>query len=1006
MNSILLILATAVLPYWQDPQTTSVNAETQRTEVVYFANRADALSKGFRDSENYKSLNGTWDFKYFEDHREMAVPQTWDKIQVPGNWEVQGWGVAIYTNIPYDFCPKDPVAGVLPESVPSALYHRTFTVPEGWKGREVYLNLAGSKSGTYVYVNGQEVGYCEDSKDLARFRITDFVKDGENDLLLKIYRYTQASWLEDQDFWRISGLERDVYLSSEKTHNGFNFTVVSTTTPDFKDGLFQLKMHADVPTEVFYELLDAQGTAVADAVFEFAGDILTVKDSIPGVKLWTAETPNLYTLVLKVNGEYTRFHVGFRHLEIATVKDGDRDVKAFLVNGQPVKFKGVNLHEHNPYTGHYTTRENILEDLKLMKLANVNAIRTCHYPQSREFYELCDSLGFYVYDEANIETHGFGYDPKRTMANKTEWLAKHMDRTLNMYYRTANYPCVTILSLGNEAGNGTNFYETYKTLKALEKDGMNRPVVYERAGRDWNTDFQNPMYPGTEWLKRMGETYSEKPIALCEYSHAMGNSNGSIDWMWDQFYAHTHLQGGFIWDWVDQGLYDKERGWTYGGDYGVDMPSDGNFCCNGLVNPDRDPHPGYYEIKHVYQNVSIRVVDVENGLFEIFNRNYFTDLKPYTVKYWVERDGKRPFWWFKHKKHFSTAPQTAEQFQIRLPKMKKPGDYRIFFEVSAAQDMPLVEKNTILACDEILLKSAPAPRKERVAKGNLEFTNGDTQVVVRGSNLELVFNKADGFVKTWKVKGVDMVDPSFGIRPNFWRAPIDNDYGNAAPERAAQYREPGKPDSVNAAKQADGSVLITVKGQGVRALEQYTIYPNGTLRIEVQTAAGEDQDVEIPRLGFRFRVADDDFRYYGRGPVENYWDRASCTFKRIWNSSASAEYYPYVRPQETGHHTDTDWLAIGGLSVVRTSANPFEFNALRMSVEDLDGGPVKSQTHLCDVHPRDFTEVCIDYLQTGVGGYDSWGARPEKDRTLWNTESYSYSFILTPEKPEKAIQYE
>jgi len=1006
MNSILLILATAVLPYWQDPQTTSVNAETQRTEVIYFANRADALSKGFRESENYKSLNGTWDFKYFEDHHNLAVPQTWDKIQVPGNWEVQGWGVAIYTNIPYDFCPKDPVAGVLPESVPAALYHCTFTVPDNWKGREIYLNLAGTKSGTYVYVNGEEVGYCEDSKDLARFRITDYVKDGDNEVLLKIYRYTQASWLEDQDFWRISGLERDVYLSSEKTHNGFNFTVVSTTTPDFQAGLFQLKMHADIPTEVFYELLDAQGTAVADAVFEFSGDVLTVMDSIPGVKLWTAETPNLYNLVLRVNGEYTRFHVGFRHLEIATVKDGDRDVKAFLVNGQPVKFKGVNLHEHNPYTGHYITRENILEDLKLMKLANVNAIRTCHYPQSREFYELCDSLGFYVYDEANIETHGFGYDPKRTMANKTEWLAKHMDRTLNMYYRTANYPCVTILSLGNEAGNGTNFYETYKTLKALEKDGMNRPVVYERAGREWNTDFLNPMYPGTDWLKRMGETYSEKPIALCEYSHAMGNSNGSIDWMWDQFYAHPHLQGGFIWDWVDQGLYDQERGWTYGGDYGENAPSDGNFCCNGLVNPDRDPHPGFYEIKHVYQDVSIRAVDIENGIFEIFNRHYFTDLKPYEVVFWVERDGKRPFWWFKRKKQFSTAPQTAEQFKIRLPKMKKPGEYRIFFEVSAAQDMPLIEENTILACDEILLKSNPAPRKERVADGQLEFTNADTQVVIRGPKVELVFNKVDGCIKTWKVKDVDMVDPAFGIQPNFWRAPIDNDYGNGAPVRTAQYRTPGKPDSVEVAKQADGSVLITVKGQGVRACEQYIIYPDGTLKIQVQTAPGKDTDVEIPRLGFRLRVADDDFRYYGRGPVENYWDRASCTFKRIWKSSASAEYYPYVRPQETGHHTDTDWLTIGGLSVVRTADHPFEFNALRMSVEDLDGGTEKSQTHLCDVPTRDFTEVCIDYLQSGVGGYDSWGARPEKERTLWNTESYSYSFILTPMKPEKAIQYE
>lgn len=1012
INSLFLLLASVVLPYWQDPQTTSVNAETRRTEVIYFADRADALSKGFRDSENYKSLNGTWDFKYFEDHRQMAIPAQWDKIQVPGNWEVQGWGTAIYTNIMYDFCPENPVAGVLPESVPSALYRRSFTVPATWNGREVYLNLAGTKSGTYVYVNGQEVGYCEDSKDLARFRITDYLKAGDNELLLKIYRYTQASWLEDQDFWRISGLERDVYLSSEKAHNGFNFTVLSTTTPDFEAGLFRLKMHADTHTEVYYELLDAQGTPVADAVFEFSGDITTVMDTIPGVKLWTAETPNLYTLVLKVNGEYTRFHVGFRHLEIVEVpgvpgSDGQpRMVRSYLVNGQPVKFKGVNLHEHNPYTGHYVTRENILEDLKLMKLSNVNAIRTCHYPQSREFYELCDSLGFYVYDEANIETHGFGYEPKKTMANKTEWLTKHMDRTLNMYYRTANYPCVTILSLGNEAGNGTIFYETYKALKALEQEGMNRPVVYERAGNEWNTDFLNPMYPGTEWLRRMGNTYGEKPIVLCEYSHAMGNSNGSIDWMWEQFYAHPQLQGGFIWDWVDQGLYDKERGWTYGGDYGENEPSDANFCCNGLVNPDRDPHPGFYEIKHVYQNVTIRPVDVASGTFEIFNRNYFTDLGNYTVKYWVERDGKRPFWWFRHKKHFTTAPQTAEQFTVKLPKMKKDGQYRIFFEVSASRDLPLIEKGTVLACDEIVLKDTPATRKARKIKGSLEYTDGDTQVVVRGSKVELVFDKVNGFVKSWKVKGVDMMDPSFGIRPNFWRAAIDNDYGNYAPMRAAQYREPGKPDAVDVNKQADGTVCIAVKGKGVRADEKYILYPDGTLKIAVETAAGEARGVEIPRLGFRLRVADDAFTYFGRGPVENYWDRASCTFKRIWESSASAEYYPYVRPQETGHHTDVDWLSIGRLSVVRPAEHPFEFNALRMSVEDLDGGPVKSQTHLCDVTERDYTEVCIDYLMTGVGGYDSWGSRPEPERTLWNTKAYSYSFILTPNKPSKAIKYE
>ena len=513
----LLLLAATVLPLWQDMQATSVNAETKRTEVIYYANREDALRKGFRQSENYVDLNGTWDFKYFEDYHNLTMePQSWDKIKVPGNWEIQGFGTAIYTNIPYDFCPENPQPPQLPEAFPAGVYHRTFTVPESWNGREVFLNLCATKSGTYVYVNGQEVGYGEDSKSLHRYNITKYLKPGENDLKLKIYRYTAASYLEDQDFWRISGIERDVYLSSEKSHTGFDFSVISTLAEDLETGIFKLKMRSSTPVEVFYELLDKDGKAVADAVFEFSGSMATVTDTIPAVRKWTAETPELYTLLLRVNGEYTRFHVGFRRLEIKEVPDTDgRMVHAFLVNGQPVKFKGVNMHEHNPYTGHYTTKQNILEDLLLMKEANINSIRTCHYPQPREFYELCDSLGFYVYDEANIESHGMGYDLSQTLGNKPEWMTKHIDRTLNMYRRTANYPCVTILSLGNEAGNGVNFYETYKILKALEKDGQGRPVVYERAEFQHNTDFINPMYPDTRWLKKMGETYGERPIALC-----------------------------------------------------------------------------------------------------------------------------------------------------------------------------------------------------------------------------------------------------------------------------------------------------------------------------------------------------------------------------------------------------------------------------------------------------------------------------------------------------------
>ena len=980
-----LLVLTSLLPLWQDMQTTSVNAETRRTEVIFYADRADALSKGFRESENYKSLNGIWDFQYLEN--ENAGPRDGKKIKVPGNWEVQGYGVPIYTNVKYDFCPEDPQPPQLPEENPVGLYRRRFTVPQGWKGREVFLNLCGSKSGTYVYINGQEVGYSEDSKNLARYRITDYLKEGDNELKLKVYRYTAASYLEDQDFWRISGEERDVYLSSEVKDTSFDFSVISTLSEDLKTGYFRLRMKASAPTEVSYELIDKDGSTVADAIFDFSGSMATVTDTLKNVRIWSAEKPELYTLLLKVNGEYTRFHVGFRRLEIKEMPgQGGRHV--FLVNGQPVKFKGVNLHEHNPYTGHYVTRENLLEDMLLMKKANINAIRTSHYPQSREFYELCDSLGFYVYDEANIESHGMGYDPKKTLAGKPEWLAKHMDRTLNMYRRTANYPCVTLLSLGNEAGNGSNFFETYKALKALEKDGQNRPVVYEQGRNAANSDVQNPMYPYMDWLRDAAQNYTAKPVILCEYSHAMGNSNGSLDMMWDIFYAHDHMQGGFIWDWVDQGLYDEKRGWTYGGDYGENAPSDGNFCCNGIVGPDRDPHPAFYEVKHQYQNVSIRLVDAEKGLFEIFNRHYFTDLSGYRVKYWVERDGKRPLLWFTHKKHFSTAPQTAEQFRAKLPRMKKAGEYRIFFEVYAG--------NEVVACDEVLLKDTSA-QKERSVRGTVNFTDGDTQIVVRSDKAELVFDKADGYVKTWKVKGADVVDPAFGLRPNFWREPVDNDFGSGETVRSASYFQPAKPDAVTVKKDGE-CVIISVFGKGVRESEQYAVYPDGSLKISVRTqgvAGPTDRKtrVFIPRLGFRFYVAGDAFRYFGRGPVENYWDRNSGTFKRIWKGSALDEYYPYVRPQESGHHTETSWLEVDGLRI--TAAGTFEFNAVAKGVP-AELRAERPQTHICDIRELGRTEVSIDYKMTGVGGLDSWKNRPEPERCLWEDEAYSYQFVITP----------
>ena len=1026
-----MVASAQSLPYWQDVDVTSVNAETRRTEAVWFANRADALSKGFRQSENYVDLNGTWEFKYFDDYHEMErYPGTeWDPIQVPGNWEVQGYGVAIYTNIPYDFCPTDPQPPTLPEVFPAALYHRTFAVPDGWKGRTVFLNLAGIKSGTYVYVNGTEIGYSEDSKSLARFDITKALKEGDNELILKVYRYSTASWLECQDFWRISGIERDVYLSSEKTPARFDFSVVSTLDPTLSHGVFQLKMRSQARADVFYELLDQNGETVADAIYKFTGEMTTVADTIPDVRRWSAETPELYTLLLKVNGEYTRFHVGFRRIEIATVQDGERDVKALLVNGQPVKFKGVNMHEHNPYTGHYQTREDILKDLQWMKQANINAIRTCHYPQPREFYELCDSLGFYVYDEANIESHGMGYKLDRTLGNNAAWQAKHLDRVLNMYHRTANYPCVTILSLGNEAGNGVNFYEAYRVLKALEKDGQNRPVCYERAEREWNTDMLVPQYPGADWFARMGERESGRPVVPSEYAHAMGNSTGSIDLQWEQIYAHTHLQGGFIWDWVDQGLYDADKGWAYGGDYGVDAPSDANFLCNGLVNPDRNPHPGYYEVKHVYQDIAITGVAPEEGRFAIRNRFYFKDLSDYAIRWRLECDGKPVR---KGRLAFSTPAQGTEEFTVEIPKRKlrKRGEYRIFFEAETARALPLLAKGTVVATDEVLLKDTGTLKAYKTFR-KADVTETETEIRLKAGKGVLLFDKKLGFVRRYTYRGSDLFDPDFGLRPNFWRGPTDNDYGNNQPYRAYAWKEASQTFQAEVSAE-DGTIHATYALPGGCSMTvDYTLLSGGLLKIESAFHGAEKKPVDIPRIGFRFRVKDQDFQYFGRGPVENYIDRNSGTFKSIFATTAANEFYPYVRPQETGHHTETEWLATKSLTVVADGT--FEFNALRHSVEDLDseesGQPFqwtnfdtppvhdeetaamehkRHQTHLCDVPDRDFTEICIDGAASGVGGYDSWGSRPEPTRTVWSNEDRNFTFTLVPtrsKKTEKALRY-
>ncbi len=1045
-------LAQNAQPYWQNAEVLVRNGDTRRTEMVFHADREQALTLPFEQSRNYYSLNGAWRFRYFSSQEEVPTniesttasqTDTWETIKVPANWEVQGFGTPIYVNLVYEFAPVDPQPPQLPTKNPVGIYYRSFRLPDGWSGRRVFLNICGAKSGVCLYVNNREVGYCEDSKSLVRYDVTPYLREGENDLMLRISRWSTGSYLECQDFWRLSGIERDVYLSSERTKSNFDFEVVSTLDDRCRKGLFELRVTTapDRKIDCSYELLDRSGKIVLSGAKSVVGSA-SWKGEVEAVRQWSAEHPELYTLLLCVDGEYSRFNVGFRRFEIVDHPQKDkngRNYRVLLVNGQPVKFKGVNLHEHDPYTGHYVSRERMLQDLTLMRANNINAIRTAHYPQPRYFYELCDSLGFYVYSEANIESHGMGYKLPRTLGNNRAWYPAHIDRILNMYMRTRNYPCVTILSLGNEAGNGYNFYRAYEELERCEKAGMNRPICYERAVFEWNTDMLVPQYPSADWFRRMGEEGSDRPVCPSEYAHAMGNSTGSLDLQWKYIYAYPNLQGGFIWDWVDQGLAAKAADgsfyWAYGGDYGQQMPSDANFCCNGLVNPDRQPHPALAEVKYVYQNVAIEADNAKLGKFRVNNRFYFTDLKGYEVRYRIHADGQLLR---RGALRFATAPQQKEAFAIALPRLAADKRCWIDFDVVTLQSRPLLPVGSVVATEQFLLQEPALPHYALKGGTTPEVEQNDRAIMLRAQQAELVFDRTKGYVTSYKIQGRELLSDGFGLRPNFWRAPNDNDYGNGQPKRAQVWKTAGRAFAATARLQEkeDRTALIVAYAlpDGGCFEVSYTLLSNGILIVDADfRGAASEQPTDLPRVGLRMRLpaSADRFTYFGRGPEENYCDRNSGARMGRYATSATAEYFPYVRPQECGHHTDCAWIEIGGVTLV--AADRFEFNALRNSVEDFDSEEavahdyqwsnfspdedhspaagrniLRRQHHINDIKPRDFVELCIDYRQSGVGGYDSWGARPEHARTLWSNGRYRLRFAIVPQKimsAEKAVRY-
>ena len=1026
------------VPDWEDPSIIGINKERPRASAFPFENMALAEGADREASAYFRLLNGDWRFNWVrspgerpqEFFREDFDDSDWDFIPVPSNWEVQGYGVPIYLNHPYEFEENPPF--IHHDYNPVGSYRTPFRVPADWDGREVFLHFGAVKSAMYLWVNGQMVGYSQGSKLPAEFNITEYIRPGENLLALEVYRWSDGSYLECQDFWRISGIERDVVLWSAPKVHVRDYFVKAGLDESYEGG--QLEISVDLtnygedspsPVTVAVEVMDPEsGTAISSprmlmntpAPGEEASATLSM--GVGSVRAWTAETPDLYDLfiaLIQETGdtlEVFRQRIGFRTVE---VKDG-----LLQVNGVPITIKGVNRHEHDPFTGHVMSEERMVEDIRLMKAANMNAVRTSHYPSDPRWYELADEYGLYVVGEANIESHGMGYHPDTTLGNNPDWELAHVDRMRRMVERDKNHPSVIIWSMGNEAGNGVNFYAAYEWTK--ERDDT-RPVQYERALQDWDTDLYVPMYAGFRHLEEYAQSDPERPLIMCEYAHAMGNSVGNFTDYWRIIDRYPALQGGFIWDWVDQGLATVtvagDSIWGYGGDFGPpETPSDGNFLINGLVQPDRAPNPHYYEVQRVYQWIDAEVSNPSGERVLLTNDYEFRTLEGLALEWSVLQDGT-PI-----QRGEIPAPTLAPQAsgEVRLPLSAfdtEPGaEYHLNLSVRQLEAEGVLPAGTEVAFHQFpLTPGAALPEADGSELPPVTLRTQGDRIMVAGPEFGMEISETTGEILAWAVRGGELIKT--GPRPNFWRAPTDNDYGGRWQNRLGVWKDAGPSivmESVNAARLTPNAVEVKALGalaqdEGAQYELVYTILGNGDVMVESSLRAGEEELPRMPRFGMRMELPRefDHLEWFGRGPHESHWDRKAGTPVMLHTGLVADQYHPYVRPQESGNKTDVRWMTLRresdglGLMVMAEGGQGEtmgEYPYLSMSVlhftqEDLDDGPEKDQRHSGELKERELVAVNVDFRQMGVGGITSWGPTALPEYSL-PYEDYTYRFTLRP----------
>ncbi|MBW7862921.1 MAG: DUF4981 domain-containing protein [Candidatus Hydrogenedentes bacterium] len=1023
--------ARAETPDWENPDIFGINKEAPSATKMPFPDAESARGKARGESPWFKSLDGNWKFNWVpkpadrpaDFYRPDYDVSGWKEIPVPSVWELEGYGTPIYTNVVYPFAKNPPF--IAHDDNPVGSYRTMFTVPEDWAGREVFIQFGGVYSAFYLWINGEKVGYSQESKTPAEFRITPYLKPGENTLAAEVYRWCDGSYLEDQDFWRFSGIFRPVCLYSTAPVQVRDFWAHSTLDDACRDAAFtvtakvrNLGAAPSAAHTVVVELLDAAGKAVGGSPLlkmpvapVEGGQEAAVSASVPvaGPKLWSAEAPNLYTVtvaLLDAKGGVVEAHSckhGFRRVEI---RDG-----VFMVNNAPVKLKGANRHEHDPLTGRTVSLESMEKDVLLMKQHNMNVVRTSHYPNMPEWYELCDRHGLYVIDEANIESHGMGYAMNTSLGNNPAWEAAHVDRIVRMVERDKNHPSVIIWSMGNEAGPGSNFAASAAAIRALD---TSRPIHYERDNTV--TDMHSEMYHKIHQLLEYVEKGEKKPFFLCEYAHAMGNSVGNLQDYWDVIEAHPVLMGGCIWDFVDQGLkksfsdprgprvkpaarYTEDWFWAYGGDYG-DKPNDGNFCCNGLFQGDRTPHPSASEVKKVYQNVKVTPVDLDRGVVRVTNKYDFVTTAFLKGSWRVEADGKTVQ--SGELSPLAVPPKGAEDVTLPLaPLTPEPGtEYFLTVSFALAGDTSWAEAGFEVAWDQMPLPwkaAAPAPLAAKDMPP-VKMKSAKKAVEIAGEGFELVIGKDSGVIESWKVAGKELL--AAPLAPNFWRAPTDNDRGNNAPRRLKVWRDAAterKVLKVDAAEK-DGAVEVTATlrvpaGDADQTL-RYKVYGNGDVVVD-NAFNPKKAAPELPRFGMQTALpaAYNRMTWNGRGPQENYWDRHTGAAVGVYSLAVEDLVHPYIEPQETGNRTEVRWVALTnadgaglmavGMPLLNASAWPF-------SMADLE-----ENGHDCMVPRRDFNTFNLDLGQTGVGGDDSWGAKPLEKYTM-KCQPYQYRFRLTP----------